>query len=182
MTIRILTGLFIFLISSAHLLAISSTKVGTVDFQKSLVTVAEGKLTKAELEKEAATMRTDLEGRAKELKKMEEEIQGLAASILSDAAKLKKGQEFQKKFMELRQEEQRITQMLQRKEQEGVQRVFRKLRIITKEIAKKKNLPFVFETNASGLIYASETIDLTDEVIVEYDRRYKTEVPKTEKK
>ncbi len=163
---------------SFSLYGATALKIGTVDFQKALITVEEGKKTKLDLEKEAGEMRKMLEAKAADLKKMEQELKGMASSILSDAAKMQKGQEFQQKYIQLRQEEQQLTQQLQKRESEEVQKVFRKLRLVTKEIAKKKKLDLVVEQNASGLIYAENTMDLTDDVIVEYDRRYKSKAKK----
>lgn len=158
---------------TSPLAAVSKISVATVDFQKALTSVAEGKNTKAALEKEAARERKKLEKQAIELKKMEKDIQALATSVLSDAAKMKKGQEFQQKYLAFKQAEQQIANSLKLKEQEGVEKVFRKLRIITKEMAKKKKFDLVIEANSGGLLYAVNSTDITDEIIVEYDKRHR---------
>ncbi len=166
----------------APVLAKQKFAIGTVDFQKALLTVGEGKNTKKQLDKEAAIVRKDLEKKARELKKMESELQGLSSSILSDEAKMKKGREFQQKYMSLKKEEQVRFEELKRKEAEEVEKVFRKLKIVTKDISKKKKLTLALEKNASGLIFAENSVDITDEVIVEYDRRYKVKSIKSKSK
>ena len=161
-------------LATGSLYAEAKLKIGQVDFQKALITVEEGRQTKQQLEDEANKLKSSLEKKADEIKKMEDDIKGLASSVLSEAAKMKKGQEYQEKVLAFRQEEQKNMDAMQAKEQEEVQKVFRKLRVITEDIAKTKKLDLVVEKNTSGLIFADGMTEITDEVIIEYDKRYKT--------
>lgn len=144
-------------------------KYGVVDMQQVILTVDEGKTARAALEGEIKTKEAELQKQKEELDKMNNEWKGQAA-LLSEDARMKKQQEFQEKFLALRNAEMEFQANIKRKEQKATQSIAIKVAQVVDALAKSKKLIAVFETNSAGLLYLEEPVDLTQEVIAAYGK------------
>ena len=79
----------------------SQGKFGVVDMQQVILSVEEGKTARSQLEAEIKAKESELGKQKEELDKMNNEWKNQAA-LLSEDARMKKQQEFQEKFMTLR--------------------------------------------------------------------------------
>jgi outer membrane protein len=156
-------------------------KYGVVDMQQVILSVEEGKAARAKLEQEIKGKETELQKQKDELDKMNKDWKDQAA-LLSEDARLKKQQEFQEKFMTLRNAEMEFQANIKRKEQKATQQIAVKVAQVVDQIARQKKLVAVFETNSAGLLYLESPADLTQEVITEYAKRPKTAEPKGDDK
>ena len=147
-------------------------KFGVVDMQQVIVSVEEGKAARSQLEAEIKSKEGELGKQKEELDKMNNEWKNQAA-LLSEDARMKKQQEFQEKFMTLRNAEMEFQANIKRKEQKATQQIAMKVAQVVDQIAKQKKLVGVFETNSAGLLYLESPVDLTQEVISEYAQRPK---------
>jgi outer membrane protein len=145
-------------------------KYGVVDMQQVILTVEEGKQARSQLETEIKAKETELQKSKEELDKMNSEWKNQAA-LLSEDARMKKQQEFQEKFLALRNAEMEFQANIKRKEQKATQQIAVKVAQVVDSIAKTKKLVAVFETNSAGLLYLESPVDLTQEVITEYGKR-----------
>lgn len=163
----------------------SSVKFGVVDMQQVILTVEEGKTARAQLEAEIKAKESELGKQKEELDKLNNEWKNQAA-LLSEDARMKKQQEFQEKFMTLRNAEMEFQANIKRKEQKATQQIAMKVAQLVDRIAKGKKLTGVFETNSAGLLYLDSPVDLTQEVITEYGKlpasKPATDKPEAEKK
>ena len=148
----------------------SAGKYGVVDMQQVILTVEEGKAARAALEGEIKTKEAELGKQKEELDKMNGEWKNQAA-LLSEDARMKKQQEFQEKFLNLRNAEMEFQANIKRKEQKATQQIAVKVAQVVDQIAKAKKLIAVFETNSAGLLYLESPVDLTQDVITEYSKR-----------
>ncbi|MBP9707725.1 MAG: OmpH family outer membrane protein [Oligoflexales bacterium] len=146
---------------------------GVVDMQKVILTVEEGKTARGALETEIKTKEKDLMAKKTELDGMNQNWQKQAA-LLSEDARMKKQKEFQDKFLELRKSEMDFQNEIKQKEQQATQKIAIKVAGLVDRIAKEKKLTAVFETSSSGLIYLKDPIDLTDQVIKDYNSQSQT--------
>ncbi len=96
------------------------------------------------------------------------------AALLSEDARMKKQKEFQDKFLELRKSEMDFQNEIKQKEQQATQKIAIKVAGLVDRIAKDKKLTAVFETSSSGLIYLKDPVDLTDQVIKDYNSQSQT--------
>jgi outer membrane protein len=147
-------------------------KFGVVDMQQVILSVEEGKTARSQLEAEIKAKESELGKQKEELDKMNNEWKNQAA-LLSEDARMKKQQEFQEKFMTLRNAEMEFQANIKRKEQKATQQIAMKVAQVVDQIAKQKKLVAVFETNSAGLLYLESPVDLTQEVITEYAKRPK---------
>jgi outer membrane protein len=146
-----------------------AAKYGVIDMQAVILNVSEGKEARATLEKEIQEKEKERQKEREALDKMNEEWKSQAA-VLSEAARLKKQQEFQEKFIAFRNAEQKFDADIKRKEQKATQAIAIKVARIVEDMAKQKQLEAVFETNTAGLLYLKDPVDLTKDVIAAYEK------------
>jgi outer membrane protein len=159
-------------VSGQPLKAESAGKYGVVDMQSVILSVEEGKAARASLEKEIKAKESELTKKKEELDKLNKEWKEQAA-LLSEDARMKKQQDFQEKFMALRNQEMEFQSEIKRKEQKATQEIAIKVAQVVEKLARDKKLVAVFETNSAGLLYLENPIDLSQEVITEYGKKAK---------
>jgi outer membrane protein len=147
----------------------AATKYAVIDMQSVIVNVEEGKAARSNLEKEIKTKEKELMKEKESLDKLNEDWKSQAA-VLSDAARMKKQQEFQEKFMALRNSEMEFQQEIKRKEQKATQSIAVKVAKIVEDMAKQKQFEVVFESNTAGILYVKDPVDITKEVITAYEK------------
>lgn len=145
-------------------------KFGIVDMQQVIISVEEGKVAREALEKEIKEKEAELLKQKEELDKMNNEWKA-QGPLLSEEARMKKQQEFQEKFLALRNAEMEFQANIKRKEQKATQQIAMKVAQVVDSIAKTKKLSAVFEANSAGLLYIDAPVDLTQAVITEYGKQ-----------
>ncbi len=159
----------------------ATLKVAYVDLQKALQQVDAGKTAKAQLEKDVAAKRTELEKAQAGLQKEAEQFEKKSA-ILNDSAKAAKQQELQKKFMEFQKSASESQADLQKRERELTKPLIDELRSIIEGIGKEKSYQLIVEKNEGAVLYAEAGSDLTDSVIEKFNAKYKGKSFSTKKK
>lgn len=171
--------LFLFLFASQTLFGAS--KFAIIDMQKIILTVNEGKAARSKLEKEIKKKESELQKQKKELDKLNKAWKE-QAPLLSESARIKKQQEFQEKFINLRNQEMTFQAEIKRKEQQATQDIAIKVTKLASDIAKTNKYDMVFETSSSGLIYLKDPIDITTKVVSAYEKKYGSKRKKTAQK
>ncbi len=151
----------------------ATSKYGVVNMQSVILNVAEGKAARSELEKAIKAKEADLKTKKAELDKLNNEWKNQAA-ILSEQARLQKQQEFQQKFIALRNEEMTFQKEIKRKEQTATQKIAMKVTQLVNDLAAKRGFEMVFETSSAGLVYLKNPVDLTPEVTKMYEAQSAT--------
>ena len=167
--------LLVFMASSASYADNKATaRYAVVDMQSVILNVNEGKEARAKLEKEIKEKEAELTKSKEELDKMNNEWK-TQAPLLSEAARLKKQQEFQEKFVELRTREMDFQKEIKGKEQMATQKIAVAVTKLVNELAKSRGYEMVFETSSAGLLYLKDPYDLTKEVTDAYEAQSKKE-------
>lgn len=157
--------------------AITGGKIGIINMQKIILTVDEGKTARSDLEKEIKVKESEFMKQKGELDKLNQDWQNQSA-LLSEEARMKKQQDFQKKFMELRNAEMAFQNEIKQKEQQVTQEIAGKAAGLARNLAEKKKLQVVFEANSAGLVWVDQPVDLTEEVISLYGKSGSKKVSK----
>ena len=147
-------------------------RFGVVDMQQVILTVEEGKQARLKLEQEIKAKEKLLKQSREELEKLNKELQAQAA-LLSETAKLKKQQKFQEKFLSLRNAEMEFQVDIKRKEQQATKEIASKVAGLVEKVARELKLAAVFETSSAGLLYVRSPVNLTEQVIKMYDKKFK---------
>lgn len=148
-------------------------KMAFVDMQAAILQTEEGKAARAKIEKEASAKRQELMTQQADLKKLDEEFQA-QQSILTADVKQTKQKEFQEKFQTFRNAQMQFEQDMRQKEVQETQKIFQKTSLIIQDISQKKLYDLVFEKGSGTLLYASKIDDITQDVVNEYNKKYKS--------
>lgn len=147
-----------------------AVKFASIDVKRVLLSVEEGLITKKNLQEYAKQKKAELETKQNEFEKLRADFQKNAA-MLSEAAKKEKQQTIEKKYRELHDAKMSIQNEFKQREMEASEKIFFNIRKVITSLAEKKNFSLVYEKN-STLLYAKDPVDITDEVIKEYDKKH----------
>jgi outer membrane protein len=147
-------------------------KIAYVDIQKALNLCEAGKSAKKQMILEVDRMRKNFAGKQKELEKLKEDLEK-RGSVLSEAAREGKARDYQTKVRDLQKMERDYQEELQRKDRELTESILRKLDAIVKKMGEDGKYTLILERSQGGIIYISNALDLTDELIKTFDQQGK---------
>ena len=145
-------------------------KIAFVDLQRALNEVDEGKKAKTKLKKEFEERQKQLDKRQKELEALKAELE--QQMMLSEEAKRGKAMNFQQKMYELQQTYMQLQGELAQQEAAATKKIFDKMGKIIEEMAKEKGYDLVLERTESAILFAKDNMELTDELIKRYNKKY----------
>ncbi len=158
-----------FLVSST---AAADVKLGYVDLQRALLEVEEGRQAKARLQSTLDAKQKELDKEQEVLKKEKETLEK-QSSAMGEETRIQKQTDLQKKLFELAQRWEKGKQEMANKERTELQGIFQKMDPIISSIAQREGMSMVFEKSDSGLVYAPASMDLTNELVRQYNDKYK---------
>jgi len=147
----------------------NALKIGFVDIQKVLNESAKGKEAKAKLEKERDAKQQEIRAKEEEIKKVEADLQKQGA-VLSEAARRERQEAINRKIRDLRRLFEDFNRDLQKRETQLLNDILREIRKLVVAYGKEQQYTLILEAQ-SGIIYASQGADLTDEVLAAYNRQ-----------
>lgn len=147
-------------------------KVALVDLQRVLMETSQGKKAKKDLEKAVARSTAKLERKAKALQKQYEDLQAKAA-MLSEAELMRRSQELQSAELELQTLYEEAQQDLMKKEGLLMEKIYKNAAAIVKQMAKSEDIQIVLVRSELTVLYANPKLDITNKVIVAYDKKFK---------
>jgi len=166
------TGMFLLAsLPVAH--AAEAFKMGVVDPQTVLEKSKAGKKALDGLKEYVTTRQKLLSGDEEELRSTEKTLKEQMVK-LSDTEKKEKETQFRAKVQDYQKRAQEFNQELQGKQKELVDEYMKKISLSTKTVAEKGGFALVVDRGSEQtvkiVIYNKDTIDLTDQVIKEFDR------------
>ncbi len=159
------------LVAPSLSMAQTPTKLGYVDMEKA---VNESKAGKAAREKFVAFMkkkRAESEKKKKELEAMKKILEKQGA-LLAEDVRVEKEREYQKKVREYQLYLKNLRDDARTKEMEMSKKIIRDIQRVIFSFAKREGYAMIFEKSRSGLLYAPDSLDLTDTIIKIYDQEY----------
>ncbi|HET8580157.1 MAG TPA: OmpH family outer membrane protein [Nitrospiraceae bacterium] len=156
--------------------AADSFKMGVVDPQAVLEKSRAGKRALDTLREYAGTRQRLLAKDEEDLKALEKQLKD-QESGMSDTQKRDKQGQFRTKIQDYQKRAQEFQQELAGKQKELVDDYMKKIQVATQSVAEKGGFSLVVDkgsdTTLKIVIYNRDTIDLTDQVIKEFDRQNK---------
>ncbi|HVB85711.1 MAG TPA: OmpH family outer membrane protein [Candidatus Dormibacteraeota bacterium] len=155
-------------------------KVGIINIQAAILSTGEGKQASAELQSQFAPRTAELQSLQKQIADIQNRLQ-TGATTLSE-----------EETARLTDQGQRLSHTLQRKQQDdqddfndarqdAVNRIGRKMMAVLDKYAKEHGYSVILDTSSqqTPVIYASNQVDLTEELVHLYDQAYpvKTSAP-----
>lgn len=156
--------------------AAADFKMGVVDPQAVLEKSRAGRRALDALKEYANTRQKLLASDDEELKNLEKQIRE-QESNLSESQKREKQGQFRTKFQDFQKKAQEFQQEFTVKQKELVDDYMKKVQSATKVVAEKAGISLVVDKGSENtikiVIYNRDTLDITDQVIKEFDRQYK---------
>ena len=151
--------------------AADSVKVGTVNFQKALNEVEQGKKAKAALKAEFDAKQKKLDMQQQELKKMQEDVEK-QKGVLSQEALAGKQKMFMERYTELQKNMAGYREELVGKEAKMTGQILQNLKTVVADIAQKEGLTLVMESSQDAVLYVQSKEDLTGRVVSAYNQKF----------
>lgn len=146
-------------------------KLGYVDLQRALAEVGEGQAAKSRLKSEIDKRKAEFETEQNKLRD-DKAVLDKQGAMMSEEVRNQKFTELQKRLFDLTQKAEKMQAELQEKERTELKKIFEKMDPIIATIAQREGLTMVFEKTDSGLVYAPASLDLTNELVRNYNDKY----------
>jgi outer membrane protein len=157
--------------------AADAIKVAVVDQQAVMEKSVAGKRALEELKSYSSTRQKIIETDDQELKELERNLQPDATAKLSDAEKQAKQEAFRAKLEPYQRRIQAFNQEIQAKQREMIAEYSKKIQAAALVVAEKAGYVAVLDKGTDAtiriVIYHQPGIDLTDQVVKEFDRQQK---------
>ncbi len=163
-------ALLVFLFSSDALSA--EMKIGVINMEAVAKNSEPGREALDKLQGEFKEMKTELDKRKAEIEKLLDALQKQSL-VLSQEAKLDKELEYKRKvrdFQDLLQSFQRKTKT---EEARLTQPIIEMMLDVIRDYAKDNGYTMIVDGKAGGLLYADDTVDITNKIIVEVNKAWR---------
>lgn len=147
-------------------------KVGVVDSARVLSETNSGKRAKDSLTAFSKNRQSLIEIEEKELRRMEEDF-GRQASVLSPTAKREREEQFRRRVAEYQQKAGEMNREIQEKQKDVLEGFREKVELVVGKVSKRLGLQVILEKGKGGpTLYSEPGLDLTGQVIEEFNREY----------
>jgi outer membrane protein len=168
-TFLLSTIFFVILFTHNVVLGEDFTKVGLIDLQRCLKESKEGQKIFQILRKKKDDLQRQLDTRQRELLELRKELDKQSMMLSMDAQEDKK-RTIERKTRELEYLYKDLNEEMVRTQEKEKKRIFEELGKIIEKIGSEGNYALIMEKRAGGVLYRSKSIDITDQVIKDYDQ------------
>lgn len=147
-------------------------RIAIVEVQRCIMETKEGKRAKKELEQTFARGQARIDRKAKDLQKSLADLQA-KAPMLSQAELQKRGSQLQRKQAELEQLGMELQQEVMEKESLLTEQIYTRVSEVVEQVALEEKLQIVLVRSEMTVLWANPQLDLTNRVIVRYDKKHK---------
>ena len=146
-------------------------KIATISIQGALVSTKDGQKAGADLEAKAGPRRKTVEGRQNEINSLKDQLQK-GQNTLSEAAKNDLYRTIDQKTKSLNRDMQDIQDELDQDQQKVLNELGQKIYAVIGKYAQEKGYTMVLDVSnpQTPIVWASNTIDITKEIIELYDK------------
>lgn len=146
-------------------------RVALVDLQRCILETAQGTKAKKDLEAAFAKGNAQIEKKAKDLQKKVDDLRAKAAMLSKDELG-KRQQELMRSDAELQQLASDLQEDISTKEAQLTEKIYKNVAAIVKDIAAEEQLQLVLVRSQATVLFANPKLDLTNRVIVAYDKKH----------
>src|SRR5271170_6678303 len=149
------------------------TKVGVINVQIAITSTAEGKQAAAELQSQFAPRQTELDNLRKQIEDLQTRLR-TTSNTLSDEEKARLAREGDQLTRTYQRKQQESQDDYTEAEREVVDRIGRKMIDVLDKYSKDNGYSLILDTSAQNtpVIYAANTIDVTQDIIKLFDQSY----------
>lgn len=153
--------------------AASGGKIAVLNVRQAIVTTAEGKQASAELQSQFAPRQNEMETLNKQINDVRQQL-AANQTTWSDEQKAKAQNQGQRLATQLDRKQQELQTDVNEAQADVVDRIGRKMMDVLDRYSRENGFTAVFDSSAqnSPIIYASNSIDVTQDIIRLYDQQY----------
>ncbi len=166
----IIVALILSLFCSAPVLG-AEMKIAYIDLQKALNLSEAGKDAKDKINERVKQFEALLETSRNDLEKMQQELEKQAL-LLSESARAEKERNYQQKVKEFQRFTKDAQEELQQQDADFTRSILRDMMSIVQTLGKKQGYSLILEKTESSVLYASDSIDITEAMIKEFDAQF----------
>jgi len=149
----------------------SGNKVAVINMQAALVSTKDGQKASAELESKANPKRKELQGKQDEINSLKDQLQK-GANTLSETSKQNLYRDIDDKTKRLNRDVQDAEEEFNQQSQKALQGLFQRMMVVIDKYARDNGFTLVLDVSSqpNPVLYASNTIDITKEIVELYDK------------
>ncbi len=157
---------------SPQVRAADAPRFATIDIQQVIMESKAGKQANSKVEAERDLKQKELSAREAEVSMLQKDLEK-QASILSEAARKEKQEAIDKKVRDLRRIYDDASRELQKKEGELIRDLLKDITAVVRDYGKAKGYTLILEKGQAGILYSTDQIDLTKQIITLFDSKAK---------
>ena len=170
---------FAILMLAAPLVRAEEIKLVTVDMQRALNECDAGKKAKEDFKSQVDKLQADLTKQKTEIEKIKDEVEK-KGMVLKEEERKNIERDYQKRLRDFQRTYKDSQAELQQRDNELTSEILRQLQEVIADYGAKQGYTLVLEaSNTGAVLYNSRSVDITDQVIQEYNSRRKGGAPKT---
>ena len=153
-----------------------SLKLAYIDLQKVMLESERGKEARKSLTDELEKRKKEVTQKQDELQKMKDSLEKQSAAITPEA-RTDKEKQYQTRLTEYQRMTTDYQNELRQKDQELTRSILKDLEELIKGMGEREKYTFILEKTQGGILFASQTADITDKVIAAYNEWLKQHKP-----
>ncbi len=147
-------------------------KIAVVDVQRCILETHQGKKAKKELEDTLSKGEAKLGRKQSDLKKQVDDLRAKAAMLARDEL-MRRQQDLMRKESELQELYTQLQEEIGQKEALLAEQIYKNVASVVQQVALEERLQVVLVRSQASVLYANPQLDLTNRVIVLYDKKFK---------
>jgi outer membrane protein len=153
--------------------AAAPAKVGVINVQVAITSSSEGKQAAAEMQSQFTPRQTELDNLRKQIDDLQARVR-TGSNTLSDEEKARLAAEYDRLGRLLQRKQTETQEDFNEAQREIVDRIGRKMVEVLDKFSRDNGYAVIFDTSAQNtpVIYAANTIDITQDIIRLYDQNY----------
>jgi len=146
-------------------------KVGVINVQGALISTKDGQKAAAELEAKAAPKRKELEAKQNEINSLKDQLQK-GSNTLSEAAKQNLYRDIDQKTKNLKRDAEDAEAEFNQDQQKVLQQLGQRVMAVIDKYSRDNGFTLILDVSSpqTPVLYASNTIDITKDIIEMYDK------------
>ncbi len=158
-----------FFCSTGFSFAAGEFKIGIVDFQKVVATSSPGKIAKKAVDKKGKELENSLKKKGNEIEKLKKALDR-ESLVMTKEKFMEKQRDIRIKINDFKALKASYAQQFKQMEARSLTKIKNDVLDIVKKIGKKEGFNLILERNEAGAMYYPKSMDITDEVIKEYNK------------
>lgn len=149
--------------------AAQQLKLGYVDLQRALNDSEAGKRAKDRFKKEVDRLQVDLQKQKSDLETLKDQLEKKAA-VMKEEERRNLEKDYQRKLRDFERSYKDSQGELQQQDNELTAELLRELQKVIEEYGRARSYTMILERSSSSVLYGAEDVDLTNEIIQEYNK------------